>query len=76
MGIFGRKSSKGRQHTDPVCGMVIVEEEAVGPDTVQGEAVWFCSAQCQETYRGRKGAGGSRRDADRARREAKQEVAR
>lgn len=58
MGIFGNRkeeTGKPRQHKDPVCGMLVVEAEAVGPDTVQGEAYWFCSEGCQDTFHERKG---------------------
>lgn len=75
MGIFGRSKETGdKRHTDPVCGMVVVEEKAVGPDTVEGTVYWFCSASCQDTFHERKGLRRSRRDQERERREGKQKV--
>jgi YHS domain-containing protein len=76
MGLFGRRKSKGAEHEDPVCGMVVAEKRAVGPDTIRGEAYWFCSVGCQETYRERTGGRRSLRDQARERKERKQEVAR
>jgi YHS domain-containing protein len=78
MGIFGRRKSSNKSsketHTDPVCGMAVVEEQAIGPDTVQGEVYWFCSAGCQDQFRERRGLRASRRDQERHRREGKQKV--
>ena len=62
MGLFGRaESAKSRekeakgQHTDPVCGMAVVEERAFGPETLRGEAHWFCSVECQDQFQEREG---------------------
>lgn len=75
MGLFGRKGKEAKRHTDPVCGMVVVEGEAVGPDTIRGEAYWFCSAECQDQYQETStGSRRSRRDQQRSRRERKQRV--
>ena len=37
--------------TDPVCGMTIPPEEAVGHDEHQGQTYYFCSQSCQERFR-------------------------
>ncbi len=58
MGIFGRRKEDleatggrgAKEHTDPVCGMVVVEGRAVGPDAIQGEVHWFCSAACRDKF--------------------------
>jgi YHS domain-containing protein len=74
MGIFGNrkegKESKGRsgaQHKDPVCGMLVVEAEAVGPDTYHGEVYWFCGEGCQGTFQEREGLRGQEQDPEVAR---------
>lgn len=59
MGIFGRK--KKAEMKDPVCGMVLVESSAIGPDVVAGETYYFCSTGCQDTYHERTGTRRSRR---------------
>lgn len=48
MGLFGR--SKKAQTIDPVCGMVLVEAEAIGPDEVDGVAYFYCSTTCQDEH--------------------------
>lgn len=53
MGLFGRKTKA--THTDPVCGMAVVEEEAIGPETVGGAVHYYCSAACLDTHRSRQG---------------------
>jgi Cu+-exporting ATPase len=37
--------------TDPVCGMTISPEEAVGHDEYKGQTYYFCSQSCQERFR-------------------------
>lgn len=50
MGIFGQPKDEAAKVKDPVCGMVIVEEHAVGPEESAEGAVWFCSVGCQALY--------------------------
>ena len=61
MGIFAER--KRKEARDPVCGMVVVEESAVGPEETAEGAVWFCSVGCQAQYQSERaeGRGGSRR---------------
>lgn len=69
MGIFGRRKAPAKT-TDPVCGMVVVEGQAIGPDVIAGQAYWFCSAACQDEYHERTGTrlgGRRRRERDRRR---------
>ncbi|MEA3166769.1 MAG: hypothetical protein QOJ26_1643 [Thermoplasmata archaeon] len=51
MGIFGPRRDKAAKSTDPVCGLVVVERHAVGPEESAAGAVWFCSTDCQVRYR-------------------------
>ncbi|HWF85978.1 MAG TPA: heavy metal translocating P-type ATPase [Vicinamibacterales bacterium] len=37
-------------HRDPVCGMTIEEEEAVGSHTHEGETYYFCNPSCLERF--------------------------
>ena len=37
--------------TDPVCGMSIESEKAHASETFQGQSYYFCSAQCQRSFR-------------------------
>jgi len=71
MGLFGRKKKAG-QHTDPVCGMLVVETEAIGPDTVNGAVYYYCSTECQNTFHERTGT--RRKSRERRRREAEPDV--
>ncbi len=36
--------------TDPVCGMQITTDAAVGPSEYQGQEFYFCSAACQQKF--------------------------
>jgi hypothetical protein len=49
MGILGDKQQAAKSK-DPVCGMVVVEELAVGPEESATGKVWFCSVGCQAQY--------------------------
>lgn len=66
MGIFGRKDrpSRARQSKDPVCGMLVVETLAVGPETVGATTYYFCSTACHETFKekGKAGRTGQERE--------------
>ena len=37
--------------TDPVCGMSIESEKAHASETHQGRTYYFCSAQCQRSFK-------------------------
>ena len=37
--------------TDPVCGMSIESEKAHASETHQGRSYYFCSAQCQRSFK-------------------------
>jgi YHS domain-containing protein len=50
MGIFGQRKADKTETKDPVCGMLVVEEFAVGPEESATGAVWFCSVGCQAKY--------------------------
>ena len=50
MGIFGERKDEAAKVKDPVCGLVIVEQNAVGPEESAAGAVWFCSVGCQAVY--------------------------
>lgn len=50
MGIFGERKDLAPKARDPVCGMVVVEEHAFGPEESEAGPVWFCSLGCQATY--------------------------
>lgn len=67
MGLFGRRKPAAKT-SDPVCGMVIVEGKAIGPDVIAGHAYYFCSTACQDEYHERTGtrlSGRQRRQRDR-----------
>ena len=50
MGIMGTPKADRGKSKDPVCGMMVVEQFAFGPeDSGQGK-VWFCSIGCQAQY--------------------------
>lgn len=61
MGLFGRR--KGKQVRDPVCGMLLIEAEAIGPDVIAGETFYYCSSDCQQTHHDRKGVRAQERPA-------------
>src|SRR5688572_12366359 len=50
MGILGARKADAGKSKDPVCGMVVVEEHAFGPEESAAGAVWFCSVGCQAQY--------------------------
>jgi YHS domain-containing protein len=52
MAILGNAEKKARQEKDPVCGMLVVVDLAVGPEKAAGGdgEVWFCSLGCQAQY--------------------------
>lgn len=52
MGIFGDRKdpAAAAKVTDPVCGMVIVKEHAIGPEESAAGSVWFCSVGCQAAH--------------------------
>lgn len=35
---------------DPVCGMTIEQEDAVGQSTFQGQTYYFCSQDCKVAF--------------------------
>ena len=55
MGIFGSRKEEGATLRDPVCGMAIVKEHALGPEESAAGKVWFCSVGCQATYQSQQG---------------------
>lgn len=50
MGIFGPDNGEAGKSKDPVCGRVVVEALAIGPEDGAQGAVWFCSIGCQAAY--------------------------
>jgi len=38
------------QVKDPVCGMMIEQEDAKAESTYQGSFYYFCSEECKETF--------------------------
>lgn len=38
------------KHTDPVCGMVIEEADAVGTSDYNGTRYYFCSSDCKTEF--------------------------
>ena len=38
------------QHTDPVCGMQVDEENAAAQSTYEGQTFYFCSEGCKEKF--------------------------
>lgn len=50
MAILGNAQKKARQEKDPVCGMLVVVDLAVGPETTAEGDVWFCSLGCQAQF--------------------------
>ena len=39
------------KHIDPVCGMIIKEENAEGSFEYKGKTYYFCSANCLEEFK-------------------------
>lgn len=37
--------------TDPVCGMSIESDKAAARETYQGSSYYFCSPNCQRTFK-------------------------
>jgi YHS domain-containing protein len=50
MAILGNAPKKARQEKDPVCGMMVVVDLAVGPEASPDGDVWFCSLGCQAQF--------------------------
>lgn len=50
MGLFGLFKRKTTVK-DPVCGMEIEPEAAVGREVHEGRTFYFCSANCMGTFR-------------------------
>jgi hypothetical protein len=50
MATAGARPGAKQQSRDPVCGMVVVQEEAIGPEESEEGPVWFCSLGCQAQY--------------------------
>jgi YHS domain-containing protein len=48
--MFGERKDLAAKTRDPVCGMVIVEQHAFGPEESADGKVWFCSVGCQALY--------------------------
>jgi hypothetical protein len=60
MAILGdarRADKKTRQEKDPVCGLLVVVDMAVGPEKSADGEVWFCSVGCQAQYQEEQEAG-------------------
>ncbi|MGI8618741.1 MAG: YHS domain-containing protein [Gemmatimonadaceae bacterium] len=38
------------EHTDPVCGMVVMPESAEGKAEYLGKTYYFCSDQCMRVF--------------------------
>ncbi len=38
------------QHTDPVCGMQVEEQNAAGASDYEGETYYFCGQGCKEKF--------------------------
>ena len=38
------------QHTDPVCGMQVDEQNAAGKSDYQGQTYYFCSQGCKKSF--------------------------
>ncbi len=38
------------QHTDPVCGMQVEEQNAAGVSDYKGETYYFCGQGCKEKF--------------------------
>lgn len=38
------------QHTDPVCGMQVDEQNAAAQSTYEGQTFYFCSEACKEKF--------------------------
>lgn len=38
------------KHIDPVCGMIIKEENAEGSFEYKGKTYYFCSSECLEEF--------------------------
>lgn len=38
------------QHTDPVCGMQVEEQNAAGASDYKGETYYFCGQGCKEKF--------------------------
>jgi Cu+-exporting ATPase len=39
------------KHIDPVCGMIVKEENAEGSFEYKGKTYYFCSANCLEEFK-------------------------
>ena len=39
-----------KNHTDPVCGMAVDEEQAAGKSGYKGEMYYFCSQDCKTKF--------------------------
>ncbi len=37
-------------HTDPVCGMQVDEQQAAGQSEYQGETYYFCGQGCKQKF--------------------------
>src|ERR1700686_2515512 len=46
-----RDRSRAMTHTDPVCGMTIEEEDAVGSHEPAGVTYYFCNPSCLERFK-------------------------
>ncbi|MHB1262596.1 MAG: hypothetical protein ACYC2H_12870 [Thermoplasmatota archaeon] len=58
MGIFGSRPQESAKAKDPVCGMTVVIDHAVGPEESAQGPVWFCSVGCQVQYQAEKESAG------------------
>ena len=38
------------QHTDPVCGMQVEEQNAAGASDYKGETYYFCGQGCKQKF--------------------------
>ncbi len=49
------KSTTTRNFIDPMCGMTVTPETALGEQEFEGEKYYFCSKSCLETFKQQKG---------------------